>query len=158
MWAKKVKGGNLFAGLSKGPQRTSTQSKPETLAIPLKGQTEGGKEIGKNLRAQEQALSAKVPFPPASFTNPGREQTSSLNGPTWGVGSLDSVRASIGFLEEHLNSLMWIQECLISHQKSLVRTRLFTEAILDSISRAMYVQNRFKDMKEVLTGGKGEDE
>lgn len=150
-----MKGGNLFASLAKGTLRN--RPKPQLLTIPLQGETEGGKEMAKNLKAQEQILSTKLPrIPESSTAHPDHDNTNGA--PTWGIGSLESVRASIGFVEEHLNSLIWIQQCLITHHKSLVRTRLFTETFLDSVSKAMYVQNRFKNMQEVMTRNGEEDE
>lgn len=153
-WAKKLNKGDLFAALARSPDRPKTSSgraatlPPVPVGVPLRQTTSGGKDINSALRAQEIALSKKLAVPTRPAVDVGDTHTEGC--PMWGMGSMDCLRTSMGFLEEHVASLEWLQECLINHQKVLVRTRSMNTAMLDSVSRAIYMQDRYGDMRQAL--------
>ncbi|KAJ3514110.1 hypothetical protein NMY22_g14845 [Coprinellus aureogranulatus] len=167
-WAKKANDGSLFAGFAKRsksgspaiPQSALTEepvvpvsvSLPSKLVRPkisLRERTPGGDGVAADLKAHEDRLSNALSVPPAnSSTHPSGRRYDAT--PVWSMASLESIRTSMGFLEEHIASLRWVQECLINHQKALVRARSMNSAMLDSVSRAIYMQNRFQDVKKAL--------
>ncbi|KAJ3525818.1 hypothetical protein NMY22_g10418 [Coprinellus aureogranulatus] len=91
------------------------------------------------------------PHHPTSFTN----RPPASRSPSWNMDSIESIRTCTGFLEEHIASLTWIQDCLIYHHKTLIRTRNLTLAMVDAIGRVTYIQKAHQDILEVVEGGRG---
>ncbi|KAJ3529355.1 hypothetical protein NMY22_g9035 [Coprinellus aureogranulatus] len=103
--------------------------------------------MGADLDAHKEILFHKL----SELTTVSQE-SENQSPPLWNISSLEGIQFSCGFAEEHISSLTWIQECLIYHQKTLVRARNLTRANLDSISRASYMRNRHRDLVEIVGG------
>lgn len=159
MWAEKMKEADLFAGLVRSPEHVKRKSSGATLSRKTK--------MAQDLQAEKDRVYAMMTSQITKPTSPeesppGQHKTSHdphlpafSRSPSFDTTSLDAIRTCTGFLEEHINSLKWIQQCLIYHQKTLIRTRNLTQSTVDSLGRISYMQSHHRDLLEVVEGYQG---
>ncbi|RXW12521.1 hypothetical protein EST38_g13331 [Candolleomyces aberdarensis] len=63
--------------------------------------------------------------------------------------TLSAVLVSSNFLSHHIKDLVWIKARLVEHQSHIVRCRNLTTKNLSSIERALYTEERFKEISAV---------
>jgi hypothetical protein len=76
----------------------------------------------------------------------------------WNLHSLDAVIVSAGFLNNHVNDLIWIKGHLLEHQGHILRCRAFAQQNLDAISRALYIDSKMSELSSSLSSDREEDE
>lgn len=64
--------------------------------------------------------------------------------------SLDAIRITDGFIDTHLNDLLWFHDRLLEHHATLLRTRNLHQKTLDGVTRTIYMRGRQTELRDTL--------
>lgn len=64
------------------------------------------------------------------------------------LDSLDAIRVSAAYIDNHLADLLWFQQRLVDFHETLMRSRNMTRKTADGIARSIHIVRTYDDLLE----------